>query len=422
MGRAYIPIVRVTDFGPYVTKLVLPLGEKILSLPEKDGFHVYVERKDQDGNLLYLPKSWMARESLQPGRGCARVRDAYISDREGNRQEEGSSITLELFYGPMDSITAELYAPDDHEYSLRSEFRITQLKDFETEEGTVSGLVFDMRYEVPCRDYQDFRESVTKGEMPFRYGYFVPQGRQEKKPLIIWLHGAGEGGYETKIAYMGNKVTAMASSEIQEVFGGAYLFVPQCETMWMDDGSHTYGRSGRSMYGKGLKDAIDEFLDLNPGIDRRRIYIGGDSNGGFMTMRMAIDYPGFFAAAFPVCEALYDSTISDAEIQELKKLPIWFTHSKNDPVVNPEESSLATYRRLKAAGARNLHFSFFDRIIDQHMGWTDEEGKPFEYIGHFAWIPLFNRDCSFDFDGEKVLLDGKAGDLFDWLARQSLHK
>lgn len=44
---------------------------------------------------------------------------------------------------------------------------------------------------------------------------------------------------------------------------------------------------------------IEEFVELHKDqIDADRIYIGGCSNGGFMTMRMIVDYPKYFAAAY----------------------------------------------------------------------------------------------------------------------------
>ena len=90
--------------------------------------------------------------------------------------------------------------------------------------------------------------------------------------------------------------------------------------------------------------------------------IGGCSNGGFMTMRMVIDFPDFFAAAYPVCEALYDETISDVDIGKIAHMPIWFTHAACDTIVPPEETAVPTYKRLKAAGAENVHFSYYDRV------------------------------------------------------------
>ncbi|MCI2049364.1 MAG: prolyl oligopeptidase family serine peptidase [Lachnospiraceae bacterium] len=419
MGRGYFTKVRVTDFGPYVTKIILPLPEKMKKDPDKDSFSVYVERRDSHGEIMQLPKNWLEQDKREPSAGYCTVRDCYMANLEGERTDGGNCIALEMAYGPMNALAAEISAPDGFNISIISDYRITQVKAVETEKGKLSGLVFDKKFGTKCTDYRDFCESVSHDpKCPLRYGYYIPQGKAEKKPLIIWLHGAGEGGEETKIAYMGNKVTAMAAPGIQDAFDGCCLFVPQCPTMWLDDGSHEYGRTGRSMYTEALKSAIDEFLDIEPCIDRSRIYIGGDSNGGFMTMRMCIDYPDFFAAAFPVCEALYDETISDEQIRILSGLPIWFVHAKNDPVVLPAETVDATYRRLQKAGAQNLHFSFFDRIVDIHEGWTGEDGRPFEYIGHFAWIPLFNRDCNFDYDGSPVLTDGKKTDVFDWLAQQ----
>ena len=52
MARAYLTEVRVTDFGPYVTKIILPLDGKV-----KDGaidtetFSVYVRRLGEQGHL-----------------------------------------------------------------------------------------------------------------------------------------------------------------------------------------------------------------------------------------------------------------------------------------------------------------------------------------------------------------------------------
>ena len=66
------------------------------------------------------------------------------------------------------------------------------------------------------------------------------------RPLVIWLHGAGEGGTDPTIAYTGNKVVNLSGPEIQAKLGGAWILAPQTPTMWMDDGSGQYGRTGRS--------------------------------------------------------------------------------------------------------------------------------------------------------------------------------
>jgi predicted peptidase len=248
-------------------------------------------------------------------------------------------------------------------------------------------------------------------ELPMRYGYFSPNIGTGKRPLILWLHGAGEGGFHTAIAYTGNKVVALSSEKFQKIFQGAYVVAPQCPTMWMDDGSGQYTSSGKSMYTTALKALIDEFIKIHSDIDTSRIYIGGCSNGGFMTMRMLIDYPDFFAAAFPVCEALYDEVITDKNIEAIKNTPIWFTHAKNDTVVNPELTAIPTLERLQKAGASNVHLSLFDKVVDTSELFKDANGNPYEYHGHFAWIYMLNNQCILDFDGSQV-------NLLQWLSLQ----
>lgn len=421
MGLGYYTKVRVTDFGPYVTKLVLPFPGKVNTTDlSKEMWSVFVERRGDMGEVLMLPRNWISRDIKEPARGYADVTGCYACDAQGEPCGCSDYVALELAIGPSHSLVAEISAPDGRNVSIISDYHISLLAPVKTESSTISGLVWDEKFGTICKDYCDFKDTISHDpQMPIRYGYYVPQGKAPKKPLIVWLHGGGEGGFETKIAYMANKAAALASEEIQQVFGGAYVFVPQCPTLWMHDGDEIYGRTGGTNYAKPLKAAIDEFIELNPGIDTNRIYIGGDSNGGFMTMRMIVDYPDFFAAAFPVCEILYDELITDEQIEKMKDLPIWFIHAKNDPVVLPGETVVPTYERLMRAGAEKVHFSYFDKIVDQHEGFLDAEGKPYEYIGHFSWIPLFERDCNFDYDGSPVMHDGRQIDVFEWLNLQS---
>ena len=89
----------------------------------------------------------------------------------------------------------------------------------------------------------------------------------EKIPLIIWLHGAGEGGQEPPIAAIGNKVVNLISPKVQKIFGGkTYLLAPQAPTMWMDDGSGEYTKDGSSKYTEVLDALIGAFVDAHPQI------------------------------------------------------------------------------------------------------------------------------------------------------------
>ena len=140
--------------------------------------------------------------------------------------------------------------------------------------------------------------------MELSYGYYQPQVTTSNKlPLIIWLHGAGEGGSDNDIVTLGNEVTALIDTPIQNYFKqGAWVLTPQAPTMWMDNGNG-YTTDGSSIYTENLMSLMDQFVKEHQEIDPNRIYIGGCSNGGFMTMNMIMNYPDYFAAAYPICDA-----------------------------------------------------------------------------------------------------------------------
>ena len=426
MGNLYYQVIRVTDFGPYVTKLVLGMPREVAAEELKpEAFSVHVEVFGKDGRIVELPKSFIERDQFIPSRGYRPVTAAYPSDLHGDPVSGKSRFAaLEMPYGPIwkcsSALAADFKNINGHEFYTVRKYRITQTAPIGEGDDALDGLVFD----TPAGEFNPQAERFLTGvsgdpDLPIRYGYFVPKRLDGKKALIIFLHGAGEGGQDLPIAWSGNKVTELAEDWVQEKFGGAFVLVPQCDTMWLDDGSGKYGDSGKSMYTGALKAMIDEFIARFPAvIDPDRVYIGGDSNGGFMTMRMLMSYPDFFAGAYPICEAMLDKRVSEKDIQNLKEIPIWFTHAKNDPVVKPADYVLPTYQRLMAAGAKNCHFSYWDKIVDMHGLFQNEKGEPWEYMGHFAWIPMLNDDCKADYDGKPVLLEGREVSLMDWLAAQ----
>lgn len=421
MNLPYTTVTEVTDYGPYVTKIILPLPETVKSeVLSKDTFNVYVERRNKkNGEVLRLRKDFISEE-LYLSKGYCRVTNAYPSDDEGNEAAIGSYATLELECEAIYRLNSETALLEHHNVYVFCDFRITQVKEIQTENETISGLVYDHFSGGKMDQVRGWINSKSSyAEMPLRFGYYSPNKSREKRPLIIWLHGGGEGGYDTSIAYTGNNVVNLSSEKVQRIFGGAYVLAPQVPTLWMDDGSGEFTWSGKSKYVTALKALVDEFIDVHTNIDVNRVYIGGCSNGGFMTMRMIIDYPGFFAAAFPVCEALLDNVITDQQIEDIKTTPIWFTHAKNDTIVSPEITAVPTYERLQKAGASNCHFSYFDKVVETSGMFKDSDGNPFEFFGHGSWIYMLKDECVLDYDGSPVKVDGKELTLLQWLALQS---
>lgn len=160
------------------------------------------------------------------------------------------------------------------------------------------------------------------------YRYFSPvtENDSTKYPVVIWLHGMGDGATEGKQA-RASDIAFWTSDEFQSRFkesGGAFIFAPRSleeqNLYWPD--SLIYP----------LRATIDDFIAKNKdNIDLSRIYIGGYSMGGKMTLKMAVAYPDMFAAIFPICPAWTPATKYTELISDI---PVWLTSGVLDPLVN----------------------------------------------------------------------------------------
>ena len=204
----------------------------------------------------------------------------------------------------------------------------------------------------------------------------------------------------------------------------SYVLAVQCPTMWMDTSKGMGTGAYPSLYSDVLKSCIDNYLVQNPDVDPYRIYIGGCSNGGFMTMNMVLRNPGFFAAAYPTCEAYADANISDVQIKQLANENLWIVQSFDDTTVRPTEYCIPTYKRLMEAGAKNVWISMFENVIG-----TDTPGQ--RLMGHFSWVYVFNDqvtaaqeqstgDMKPSNNGGGTVAPQGFNNLFDWMNAQKL--
>lgn len=406
-SNSYRTVTEIEDWGPAITKLIIDVGKPIpKGSVTPDTFKVHVVRSDSRLKNPFLEE------------GDRVVTKAYVADKKGNPAVKmGSYVVLEMRIGPNitlgSGINYDLGGTGFNAWNT-NEYTITQQKDIHTPSGKISGLVVNTFAGETRELVEEFTTGkATNDTITLTYASYVPAKDNKKNPLIIWLHGAGEGGTDPTIAIAGNKAVNFTSKEIQSYFNGAYVLAPQTPTFWMD-GLTGFG-DGTSKYEKSLMALIQNYIAEHKDIDTDRIYIGGDSNGGYMTMLMIRDYPNYFAAAFPTCEALKDTLISDADIQTMKNLPIWFTAAKTDPIVPPANFVIPTYDRLIQAGAQNVQISLFDNVHDTTGLYKKADGTPYEYNGHWSWIYVYNNECI-------AVINGKKTTIMEWLAAQSLKK
>ncbi len=210
------------------------------------------------------------------------------------------------------------------------------------------------------------------------YRYFSPVSENDtsKYPLVVWLHGMGNGFSEGAQLEASN-VAYWASEEFQARFtnGGAFILAARCDELkgicWNDDTIVP------------LKAAIDDFIAKNKdNIDLTRIYVGGYSMGGKMTLKMAIAYPEMFAAAFPICPAW---SPSEAQLAYIADMPVWITSGKTDPLVNYSLSVTKTFKKLSDASnvPEECRLSTLSKVCFEDGTKTSS--------GHHAWYAV-NHD------------------------------
>lgn len=139
---------------------------------------------------------------------------------------------------------------------------------------------------------------------------------QKKHPVLLFLHGSGTRGNEIE-KLLGNSFFENSAAHLDL---GFITVAPLChKNTWFDLGE-TLIRFSKMLY-----DA--------PVTDPARLYLTGNSMGGYGAWQLAMAVPELFAALLPVCGGgMCWNT------RRLVNMPIWAFHGALDRTVSPEES------------------------------------------------------------------------------------
>lgn len=388
LSGSYSLVVNAFDWGSAVTQARVTFDEPVTSVtPEQ--FLVVEEKQAQ------------AQGAPAIARALRTVTDAYLCDTQGEPVDNPSQyVTLELEVSPTVGSPLALSAENRSQWAEPYQLVIEL-----TEDSTLSTA--KTRYaqlavsRTPTGRETPFLDPFTTGTYGgLQYASFAPPRSDTKKPLVVWLHGLGEGGSDPLLPLLGSNASVFAGETFQVMTGGAYVLVPQCPTFWLDDGSGQATQTGRSRYTQELMSLIRWYLAEHPNVDPERVYVGGCSNGGYMTIELLLNDPDFFAAAFPICPAYQDRWVTDEGAAALAKLPIWFIHSELDQVVPPDQTTAPLVKRLEDAGAKQVHATWLTHIRDSASGHA--------YDPHYAWIPVLSQR----------IYTANQQSLFSWLAAQ----
>jgi predicted esterase len=248
---------------------------------------------------------------------------------------------------------------------------------------TVRGRPVTVREFVPGRlvnpEVDAFGHHVSASGLKYRL--YVPPHRADPRPLIVWLHGAGEGAslpdgyYDNETTLRANRgALGFATPRAQQIFSGAYVVVPQSTSYWLEDGDGFAPR---------ILEVVREVARRHP-VDRRRIHVAGCSNGGYLSLKMTTVYPGLFASSVPVC-AVVDSlepggptVLPDDDLRAIRT-PTWLVASADDDTVSPERNTVHAHDLIP----RSL-MTLYDTVT-----WNGHR-----FLGHWSWIYVARNDPS----------------------------
>lgn len=220
------------------------------------------------------------------------------------------------------------------------------------------------------------------------YRLYIPasyeHGQAEDLPLLIYLNGAGSRGTDNvkQLANLSPLITPLIDNPDYPCI----LIVPQLpeSDKWVnvDWANGSYADSvAESNSAKLLMGLIGELKEAYQ-VDENRVYLMGQSFGGYGTWDLITRHPETFAAAVPMCGAG-----SLARAEAIKDLPLLVLHGGADPTV-PVSGSREMVDALQAAGSTSVTYLEYPgddhyvqrRLFEQpelYLGWlfTQEKGK-----------------------------------------------
>ena len=202
-------------------------------------------------------------------------------------------------------------------------------------------------------------EIVVNKEL--NYILHVPKYINEKKPLIIFLHGSGEKGNDLEKVKIHGPLKYLKNHELD-----SYILAPQCP-------ENEYWNS-EVLYQLILK------IEKENNIDNNRIYLTGLSMGGRGAWNLAFAYPEKFAALVPI--AGYADRIPVIENCKIAKIPTRIFHGLLDDVV-AYEYSVWMYKKLKDCSV-DIELTLFDDA--NHDSWSRVYDSPEIYEWMFKQV------------------------------------
>lgn len=214
---------------------------------------------------------------------------------------------------------------------------------------------------LQAKSYKNLRGRT----MPYRLFVPLSHSNQKKYPLVLFLHGGGGRGNDNLKQIQGGNgfiIDLLIKPESQAKYP-CFVLAPQSPQQegWIEDDSITPTAQLQLTL-----DLIDH-LTKRFNIDSNRIYVIGQSMGGFGTFAIITMQPGLFGAAVPICGGGDQS-----QAGRIAHVPIWAFHGEQDASVKVERSRNMIEAITRAGGKPK----YTEYKGEGHLIWTKVVNEP----------------------------------------------
>ena len=212
--------------------------------------------------------------------------------------------------------------------------------------------------------------------LPYRILFPEYYDKNQKYPLLLFLHGAGERGNDNEKQLVHGAKLFLSEAGRRDFPG--IILMPQCpaEGYWS---SANVDRTKTPLifdfdYTRPPTPSLAMVMDLlrqvlkEESVDQTRLYIAGLSMGGMGTFEAVHRHPKLFAAAMPICGGGDAVNYS----KKVKKMPFWVFHGTDDGVVVVRHSR-EMVEKLKQVKAQ-VAYAEYPGV--NHNSWDNAFAEP----------------------------------------------
>lgn len=230
-----------------------------------------------------------------------------------------------------------------------------------------------------------------------RYQLYTP-ATHGIRPLILFLHGGGESGFDNRVQIM----NCFGAAKLAESYPDCYILAPQApgvtpESKMLEQMKNmTFATSDQGIpsawsreYLAGVCDLIREMIAQGKA-DPERIYVTGMSMGGGGTLRALNVGGSLFAAAVCICPTMTPETYEI--LRNLTHTKIWVTCSYLDHTYYRHKYITDAILELRDAGNQDAKLTIFAPEDLEKYGISILKNLPLEQKAgwnHACWVPTY---------------------------------